>query len=181
LRDLNSEEIPMHRPGPSALLSLLCVCLLVPGLAAQIPPRRTVVASAAGTPRIIVGNPMVEDAGGASPVELAGAMRAALTRIVGSRYEVVSRETMNALLAKFGYEADSPLSEAAVAALGSQLHAAYSVSLTLRRGAEGRLALAASVASPGRDPQRITVDQTADQTTADLAASAAEQLKETIK
>lgn len=163
------------------IVRMLAVLLLfVPALlSAQIPPRKTVtVATTSGVRRLLVATPEVESGVElARAVELAEALRQRLIQGVGGKYQVVSREALNRVLVTSGYEADAPLSEAAVRALGTQLRAAFVVCATVRLEPDGRLSMAASLAPPTEaDPTRQTVIQESGQSFSQVAAALAEQL-----
>lgn len=171
------------RPIPRLLFVLLS--LVAPAmLSAQIPPRKTVaVATTSGVRRLLVATPEVETGVElARAVELAEALRQHLIRGVGGKYQVVSREALNRVLASSGYEADAPLGEAAVRALGTQLQAAYVVCATVRLEAGGRLSMAASLAPPGEaESPRQTVTQESGLSLNQVAAALADQLLSRVR
>ncbi len=161
--------------------------ILLPGLfwlgtislQAQIPPRKTVtVASAGGVRRLLVATPAIENGAEAAPaVELAEGLRLRLAQAAGGRYQVVSREALNRVLTGSGYEADAPLGDAAIRALGTQVQAAYVVSASIHLEADGRLSVTASLAPPSAaEPTRQTLTQESGQSLSAFAAVLAETL-----
>ena len=165
----------------------ICAVLVFapPGLAAQIPLRKTVaVVSASGAARrLLVATPTVEaGADVAVAIELAELLRKHLSDGAGARNRVVSREILNRVLTASGYEEDAPLSETAVRALGTQLQVAYVVCATIRLEADGRLNVFASLASPA-DPaaNRRTLIQDAGQPLDAFAAVLAQRLIQEIQ
>ena len=169
---------------PIARLLFVLLLLAQAMLAAQIPPRKAVtVATTSGVRRLLVATPEVETGVElARAVELAEALRQRLIRGVGGKYQVVSREALNRMLTSSGYEADAPLSEAAVRALGTQLQAAYVVCATVRVEADGRLSVAASLAPPAEaNPTRQTMAQESGQSLSQVAAALADQLLNRVR
>jgi hypothetical protein len=161
----------------ASVAAILLASSLPLGLQAQIPPRHTVT-TATGAPRVVVATPSIEDGlDRALAVDLTTGFRERLARSLGGRYQVVSREVLSKVLASSGYDADAPLSEAAVRALGTQLRAALVFAGSLRQGADGRLTVSASLAPPSDPaPRRVNLTQGEGQDATMFGAALAEQL-----
>jgi hypothetical protein len=160
-----------------ARIVLLALALLPVGLGAQIPPRRT-VAAAGGAARVVIATPEVESGVDRSKaVDLAQGFRARISRSLGGKYQMISRDALNKVLVSSGYDADAPLSDAAVRALATQMQAALVFSGSLRQEADGRLTVSASFAPPGEPaPHRVSLTQDPGQDPAAFGAALAEQL-----
>lgn len=161
------------------LLALLVALFLPAGMMAQIPPRKTVaLASAGGSPRVVVGTPFISgDAGPA--IRIGQALRDRLSRLMGAKYQVVSRESLNGLLVASGYGPDAPLADAMARALASQFKATLVVSATVVPEADGRLTVTASLAPPSdASPPQVTVTQSEGQSLEALGSAVAERLRD---
>ncbi len=161
----------------SRTLVLILALVLPTSICAQIPPRKT-VASAAGVARIVVATPNFE-AGveRSAALEVAQGFRDRVVSSLGSKYQMVSREVLNKVLTSSGYEADVPLSDAAVRALATQMQAALVFSGTLKQEADGRLTASATFAPPASDsPRRVSLTQDPGQNATAFGAALAEQL-----
>jgi TolB-like protein len=159
----------------------LFVLTFPPGIQAQIPPRRA-LASASGALRVVVPTPVTEETVDRSAaIDLAQGFRERLAQHLAGKFQIVSRDALNKVLASSGYEADAPLGEAAVRALGTQLQAAFVFAGSLRHGADGKLTVSASLASPSESaPHRVSLTQAEGQDVTAFGAALAEQLKTEI-
>jgi hypothetical protein len=166
-----------------ARITFILLALGLPlGLQAQIPPRRT-LASNAGALRVLVATPAIEEGvDRAKAIDLAQGVRARLAQNLGGKYQMVSRDALNKLLTSSGYDADAPLSEAAVRALGTQVQAAFVFAGSIRQEADGRLTVSASLAPPSEQtPHRVTLTQGDGQDAAAIGTALAEQFKAELR
>lgn len=134
----------------SFIMSGLLLGGLVGTASAQLPPRKTVSVAVDASARLLVANAVVEgDCTPADALAFSGAMRAQLGKALDGKVTVVSREKMNDALKTFGYEADELLPEGTVGPLADALKAGKVVTAKLSKGANGRLAVVASVKGKG--------------------------------
>lgn len=141
--------------------------LLLGGLAgtasAQLPPRKAATVAVDASVRLLVANAVVEgDCTPADALAFSGAMRAQLGKALEGKVTVVTRDKMNDALKTFGYEADELLPEATVTPLADALKASKVVTTKLSKGANGLLAVVATVRGKGD----VTATQEAGQSTA---------------
>jgi hypothetical protein len=127
---------------------------------------------------VVVATPEVEAGVDRSKaVDVAQGFRERIAQSLGGKYQMVSRDALNKVLVSSGYDADAPLSDAAVRALATQLQAALVFSGSLRQEADGRLTASASFAPPANQaPHRVSLTQDPGQDAAAFGAALAEQL-----
>lgn len=164
-------------------LSILLTIALVPGLAAQIPPKRTTaVAAAAADNRLLVSTLAVEGIEVATGVAVSEGVRRRFAQLAGGRYQVLSRDAVNGALLQFGYAADDILPLAAVQVLAAQLKAAFVVAGRVESAGDGRLHASASFARrDGSGRTEVAAIQAEGQTPEALGAALAEQLFQGIR
>lgn len=97
----------------------------VGSLAAQIPlGNRGATTGNPNAPRVLVATPFTERAAdSATAVAIGVAMRNKFTRVVGSSYNVLTREQMNRALAEFSYPADALLNGESARRLANSMQA----------------------------------------------------------
>lgn len=143
-------------------------------LNAQLPPRKTVTAAVDPSSRLLVATATV--AGDCTPAEsvtFSVALRAKLAKLVEGKVTVITRDKMNEALKTFGYPADEVLADAEVAGVANALKAGNVVTAKLTKGADGKLAVVATVKGKGD----VTATQADGQTAAAFGEAVADLLK----
>ncbi|HXE56794.1 MAG TPA: hypothetical protein VNK43_02235 [Gemmatimonadales bacterium] len=163
----------MRRQFLVTALSLALYAAAAPA-SAQIPPRRTLAAKSTGAVRVLVADPALAGGGvvGAG-AQVGTALRVAMARLGGKRLEVISWESVLALLERSGYPVDAPLTSTAAGAIAAQLQARVFVTGTLEPTETGRFKLTAHVGAAGRDPVEVSLAQEEGQDLAAFGAAAA--------
>lgn len=101
---------------------LVLLSASVGSLDAQIPIRQPNQNPAANSPRLLVATPFTDRAAdSATAVAIGNALRVRFQRVVGTTYNVLTRESMNHALAEFSYPADALLNTESAARLASSM------------------------------------------------------------
>jgi len=158
-------------------LILILILLGIPlGAHAQIPPKKTATVAAAAENRLLVSTLAVDGVEATASVAVSTGLRERLAQLVGGRYQVLSRETVNGALEQFGYAADDILPPVAVQVLAGQLKARFVVAGRVE-GQAGHLRASASFAHrDGSGATEVAAVQGEGQTPEALGAALAEQL-----
>lgn len=132
----------------------------VGSLDAQIPIRSTPANPAANSPRLLVATPYTDRAAdSASAVAIGVALRNKFQRVVGTTYNVITREQMNRALAEFSYPADAMLNTESARRLATAMQSRLMLSSELGREG-GRFKLRARFAGLSDDAgNTITMQQ----------------------
>ena len=140
------------------LACLVVASLGVTELSAQIPTRRRPTEQAqANAPRLLVANPysfVAQDS--LASVQVGEGLRTRMDKVVGSSYNVLSRQQMNDALRQFGYPPDALLSAPVQRTFANTMQAKHLVSSTLHRQG-GRLVLTARFAGINDEAGNVVV------------------------
>lgn len=150
--------------------------------AAQIPIKKTVDVASGNTSLMLVATPYVAGASTSDPaVKIGEAMRARLSRLAGGHYDVITRESMNKVISRSGFDADALLAPGDVTALASRLRVKVVVQSTLEQLADGRVKVTAKLESTSGQTAEATATQDAGQSLEAVGAALAEGLKDGLK
>lgn len=157
--------------------SLFLILLAVPlGAQAQIPPKKAAAVAAVTENRLLVSTLAVDGVEPAAGVAVSAGLRDRLAQLVGGRYQVLSRETVNGALVQFGYAADDILPPVAIQVLAGQLKAGFVVAGRVESEA-GHLRASASLARrDGSGATEVAAVQGEGQTPEAFGAALAERL-----
>jgi hypothetical protein len=128
---------------------------------------------------MIVANPFAAaPADSAAAVEVGSAIRDQVTKFVGDKFQVVTREQMNKALEPYGYPADAILSQSLAVTLAKTLQAPILIAGEMTKGSDGRYT--ASMRLGGVDDTTatpVTTVQNSGESLADFGRRVADSLK----
>lgn len=109
---------------------------------------QTPAADAPPLQRMLVANPFAADpADSAAAVEVGTGMRNEVSKILGEKLQIITREQMNKLLEPYGYPADAILSQSLVVTLATSIEASVLLSGNMTKGQDGRYSVSARLGS----------------------------------
>ena len=169
----------MRRTVP--MLALLGVG--VGSLDAQIPIRQPNANPAANSPRLLVATPYTDRAAdSATAVAVGAALRTRFQRVVGTTFNVITREQMNRALAEFSYPADAILNPESASRLATAMQSRIMLFTELSRGEGGRWKARARLAGLNDDAGNTLVfTQAAGQSFNDFGEAIANAFQQAAK
>ena len=154
----------------------------VGSLDAQIPIRQPNANPAANSPRLLVATPYTDRAAdSATAVAIGNALRTRFQRVVGTTYNVLTRDQMNKALGEFAFPADAILSGESAAHLATSMAARTMLFSELGRDA-GRFKVRARLAGLNDDAgNTLTIFQAPGQSLSDFGEAIANALQQAAK